>query len=106
MRNIYIVNATQVVTSESHPEGMYSVLSGYPRYFDTINYEGDEDKTIRMAKSVFHAQQSAFEAADNRAMWTVTLEMANGKQITRESFGGFPIVPEPEPEIPEENENE
>lgn len=28
MRNIYIVNATQVVTSESHPEGMYSTISG------------------------------------------------------------------------------
>ena len=28
MRNIFIVNATQVVVSESHPEGMYSVVSG------------------------------------------------------------------------------
>ena len=26
MRNIYIVNATQVVTSESHPEGVYSIV--------------------------------------------------------------------------------
>ena len=24
MRNIYIVNATQVVISESHPEGLFS----------------------------------------------------------------------------------
>ena len=30
MRQIYIVNATQVVTSETHPEGVYSTVSGYP----------------------------------------------------------------------------
>ena len=29
MRNIYIVNATQVVTSDAHPEGVYSVLPDY-----------------------------------------------------------------------------
>ena len=26
MRQIYIVNAEQIVTSESHPEGLYSVI--------------------------------------------------------------------------------
>ena len=29
MRNIFIVNATQVVVSESHPEGMYSTVPDY-----------------------------------------------------------------------------
>lgn len=29
LRQIYIVNATQVVTSDSHPEGLFSTVSGY-----------------------------------------------------------------------------
>lgn len=43
MRQIYIVNATQVVTSDAHPEGMYSTLPDYPKQFDSRNYSA---KTI------------------------------------------------------------
>lgn len=35
MRQIYIVNAEQIVTSESHPEVLYSVMSGYPKTYDS-----------------------------------------------------------------------
>ena len=28
MRNIFIVNATQVVTSDSHPKGLFSTANG------------------------------------------------------------------------------
>lgn len=109
MRNIYTVNATQVVISEAHPEGAYSVLPDYPKRFDSRNYNateanpnGDDEKALAMAKSEFHARLSAFESADNRAMWTVTLERSDGRQIMRESYGAFPDMtppaPEPEPE--------
>jgi len=108
MRNIYIVNATQVVVSESHPEGAYSTISGYPKTFDSRNYNasetnpnGDEEKALRVAKSDYLATLSALYAADNRAMWTVTLTRADGRQIMRESYGAFPDMtpaPEPEPE--------
>ena len=108
MRNIYIVNATHVVTSEAHPEGVYSVLSGFPQTFDSRNYnataenpDGDAEKALRVAKSVFHDQQSKFEASDARAMWAVTLTRADGRQVTFETWGAFPEVkptPEPEPE--------
>ena len=86
MRNIYIVNATQVVVSEAHPEGAYSVVSGYPKTFDSRNYnataenpDGDVDKALRIAKSDYFTQQAAFLASDTRAMWTVTLTMADGR---------------------------
>lgn len=98
-RQIYIVNATQVVTSQAHPEGIYSVLPDYPKLFDSRNYNatneypnGDDAKALAMAKSEFHSRLSAFEAADNRAMWTVTLEQANGKQLMQESYGSFPFI--------------
>lgn len=106
MRNIYIVNATQVVTSEAHPEGLFSVMSGFPKTFDSLNYDNDSDKTLRMAKAAYLAQLATNYSVDNRAMTTVTLELASGRQIMHETIGGFPEVPtpEPEPEVPETNE--
>ena len=106
MRNIFIVNATQVVTSESHPEGLFSVVSGYPKTFDSRNYNateenpnGDSEKALKMAKAEYLSRLSANYASDNRAMTTVTLETAQGKTMMCESIGAFPdVTPEPESE--------
>lgn len=108
MRNIYIVNATQVNVSQANPQGVYSVLEGYPKTFDSRNYNateanpnGDEARALDVAKAEFYSRVSAFLSANNRAMWTVTLSRADGRQIMRESVGAFPDmtpVPEPEPE--------
>ena len=99
MRNIYIVNAAQVVVSESHPEGVYTVVNGYPKTFDSRNYgateenpDGDVSKALRVAKSDYCAQQAAFLASDTRAMWTVTLTMADGRQLASECYGAFPEI--------------
>lgn len=112
MRQIYIVTATQVVTSESHPEGLYSVVSGYPKTFDSRAYpasdgnpNGDEEKALNMAKSAYLAQLSTNYANANptRVMMVVTLERADGRQIMRECIGAFPdLTPQPEPTEPEE----
>lgn len=111
MRNIYIVNANQVVISDAHPEGIYSTVSGYPKTFDSRNYNasaenpnGDAEKALRVAKSDYLTQLAAFYAADNRAMWAVTLTRADGKQMMQESYGAFPdMTPTSEPEpAPEE----
>lgn len=112
MRNIFIVNATQVVVSEAHPEGVYSTLPNYPKQFDSRSYNatednpnGDEARALEVAQAEFYSRVSAFLSASNRAMWTVTLTRADGRQIMRESRGAFPDMtppqpePEPEPEI-------
>ncbi len=111
MRQIYIVTATQVVTSESHPEGVYSTVSGYPKTFDSRNYNstaenpnGDEERALQVAKAEYFSRLSAMYSATGRAMAVVTLERADGRQIMRECIGAFPDmtpVPEPTPE-PEE----
>jgi hypothetical protein len=113
MRNIYIVNATQVVTSESHPEGLYSIVADFPKIFDSRSYpsadgnpNGDEEKALNMAKSAYLARLSTnyANANANRVMMVVTLERADGRTIMRECIGAFPDmtpVPEPTPE-PEE----
>ena len=115
MRQIYIVNATQTVTSDTHPEGVYSVLNGYPIRRDSRDYErteanpnGNEELALIVAKADFADVVKQFSLAHNRAMWTVTLTRADGRQIMRDGAGAFPDMtppepePEPEPEEPEE----
>ena len=104
-RNVFIVNATQVVTSENHPEGLFSVMNGFPKNFDSIS--SDEETALKAAKSAYFDQvgKNYGDTNPNRVMMTVTLETSDGRQVLRDSFGTFPIVPEPEPE-PEEEESE
>ena len=113
MREIYIVNATQVVTSESHPEGLYSTIPNYPKEFDSREYErtetnpnGSEELALICAQADFADRVKQLSLAHNRAMWCVTITRADGVQIARKSFGAFPdMTPEPEPE-PEEGDVE
>ncbi len=102
-RNIFIVNATQVVVSESHPEGLYSIVSGFPKTFDSNGR--DEASALNEAKSAYFAQLSTNYANTNpaRVMTTVTLEMSNGRSVMHECIGAFPVVTPDEPE-PEEIE--
>lgn len=107
MRQIYEVNATQVVTSETHPEGIYSVLPDYPKRFDSCNYNattenpnGNEELALIVAQADYADAVKNLSIAHNRAAWAVTLERWDGVQIARKSFGAFPDMtpPEPEPE--------
>lgn len=95
-RNIIIVNATQVVTSDSHPEGIFSIMSGFPKVFDS-GVDGDIEQNMKNAKSAYYDQLSKNYANTNpaRIMTTVTLEMASGEQILRECIGGLPVTEEP-----------
>lgn len=105
MRQIYIVNATQVVTSETHPEGVYSTVSGYPKTFDSRNYNATETnpdgnwvRAQEVAKAEYYSRLSTMYASDtaSRVMSVVTLTRADGKQLMAERIGDFPdMTPEP-----------
>lgn len=106
MRQIYIVNATQVVPSTAHPEGVYSSVPGYPKTFDSRSYNatednpnGDPERAYIVAKADYLAQQSALMVSDSaRVMWAITLTRADGRQMMQESWGAFPdMTPAPEP---------
>jgi len=98
MRNIYIVNATQVVPSAAHPEGVYSSVPGYPKTFDSRSYNattenpnGDPERAFIVAKADFLAEWSALLVSDSaRVMWAITLTRADGRQMMQESWGAFP----------------
>ena len=110
MRQIFETAAYQVVTSESHPEGVYSTVNGYPIRRDSRDYErteenpnGNEAIALIVAQADYADAVKNLSLSHNRAMWAVTLTRADGVQIARKSFGAFPdMTPEPEPEQPEE----
>jgi hypothetical protein len=109
-RQIYIVNATQVVVSESHPEGTYTTVNGYPIKRDSRDYEataenpnGNEELALIVAQADYADAVKNLSIAHNRAGWAVTLERWDGVLLARKSFGAFPdMTPQPEPE-PEEH---
>lgn len=106
-RNIFIINATQVVTSDTHPEGMFSIISGFPKIYDSLSYNGDIEAALKAAKAEYYARLSAnYAGSATRVMATVTLEQANGQLILRDSTGTFPIIVEPESEVEPEGELE
>lgn len=114
MRQIYIVNATQTVTSDAHPEGVYSVLNGYPVSYDSRDYErteanpnGSDELALIMAQADFADRVKQLSLAHNRAAWCVTITRADGVQVARKAFGAFPdMTPAPEPEVEEPIEEE
>ena len=111
-RNIFTVNATQVVVSENNPQGLFSVISGYPKNYDSDSYNGDTEAALKAAKSEYYARLSQnYAGSATRVMATVTLSQANGQLILRDCTGAFPVIAptpvEPEPEEPvEEPEGE
>ncbi len=108
MRQIFIVDAAQVVVSDANPQGVYGVIAGYPKTFDSRNYEataespnGNPELALIVARADYADIVKQLSLAHNRAMWTVTLTRSDGRQIMRESKGAMPDMtpaPEPEPE--------
>ena len=97
-RNIFRVEAWIVDSN-----GTFNVLTGYPKNFDSNNYEGDTEKALKRATGDFSEVWGAFCKRDDRQMQVVVLQQANGQIIDRKSMGGFV---EPEPVIEEEPEVE
>ena len=122
MRQIFITNAMQIVTSESNPQGVSSNVSGFPIRRDSRDYEateqnpnGSEELALIVAQADYADVVKQLSLAHNRAGWSVTLERWDGVQIAKKSFGAFPDMtptpapepePEPEPEKPSEGEGE
>jgi hypothetical protein len=97
-RNIIRVTATQVVTSEANPQGLFSTMTGYPVDFDSSKapYNGDVELTMKAAKAEYYDRlgKNYGDTNPNRVMTTVTLEAADGTQILHESIGNFPVTEE------------
>ena len=87
-RAIYVVNAFIIDST-----GAFNIMSGYPKSFDSRNYNNDLDKTFRRAQGDFSETWGAMCKRDDRLMQTVTLEDASGFQIDHKSSGAVPSAP-------------
>lgn len=109
MRQIFIVDATQVVVSDNHPEGAYSHIPNYPKTFDSRDYgaseqnpNGSEELALAVAEAEYYERKKQLALSTNREMWTVTLTRADGQSILKKSWGAFPDMTPPAPEPDEE----
>ena len=89
-REIFIVNA-HIVDST----GAFNNLSGYPKTFDSRNYNNDIEKARRRAEGEFSDCWGAMCKRDDRMIQTVTLEASNGYQIDKKSSGALPAEDTP-----------
>jgi hypothetical protein len=89
MRVIYEVYAKVVDAN-----GTYNTLTGYPKVFDSNNYEGDGAKALARAKAEFANVQNQIYTRDDRQIQTVLLLTARGDVVMRDCRGNFPQEPE------------
>ena len=84
-RQIFVVDAHIVDAN-----GAFHYLDGYPKTFDSNNYQNDIDKAQKRAEGDMSEQWGAFCKRDDRMIQTVTLSTVDGFQIERKTMGGFP----------------
>lgn len=92
-RQIFIVNASIVDAN-----GTFNSLSGYPKTFDSKNYDNDIAKTRQRAEGDFSEVFGAFCKRDDRQLQTVMLYSADGYVIDHKAIGKLADLPDPEPE--------
>ena len=92
-RQIFIVDAHIVDAN-----GTFNNIQGYPKTFDSRNYQGDVDKAQRRAEGDMSEAWGAMCKVDTRQIQTVTLTTADGFQLDRKTMGAFPAEPEPNQE--------
>ena len=63
-RMILIVNATQVITSENNPNGIFSIVSGFPKIFDS-GVNGNIEQNMKNAKAAYYSQLSTIYGNTN-----------------------------------------
>ena len=83
-RNIFIVNAMIVDAN-----GTYHNLDGYPKTFDSKNYQDDVDKAYRRADGDMSETWGAMCKVDTRMMQTVTLSTISGDLLSKKAMGSL-----------------
>jgi len=85
--------------------GTYNTLSGYPKTFDSKNYDNDIMKTQQRAYGEYHTALGSFGTRDDRQIQiAMVTRISDGMQIAKEYVGELAELPDPEPEPEEEQE--
>ena len=93
-REIYEVHANVVDAN-----GAYNKLSGYPKSFDSKNYENDLEITRQRAYGQYHEALGAMCKVDTRQVqFAYILRVSDGLQIEKTVIGAIAPIPEPNEE--------
>jgi len=92
MRQIFIVDAHIVDVN-----GTFNYLTGYPKTFDSRNYNGNADKAQIRAIGDASDAFGAMCKNDTRQLQTVVVMTADGFVVDKRTIGSLSDVPEPEP---------
>lgn len=95
-RQIFIVDAHIV-----DQNGTFNYISGYPKKFDSKNYDDDIDKAQIRAEGDMSEAWGAMCKRDDRWIQTVTLSTVDGFQLDRKTNGAFHEVEQEEAGEPE-----
>ena len=90
--------AREIVIVEAHivdANGTFNYLNGYPKTFDSKNYQGDIEKTRRRAEGDMSEVWGAMCKVDTRMIQTVTLSLVDGYQLEKRTMGEFTVEGEP-----------
>ena len=83
-RQIFIVDAHIVDAN-----GTFNYLEGYPKKFDSRNYQDDVDKAQRRAEGDMSDVWGDMCKVDTRKIQTVTLMTADGQLLEKKTMGTF-----------------
>lgn len=93
-REIYEVTAKIVDAN-----GTFNTLSGYPKTFDSKNFDNDIEKTWKRATGEWHNAMNAMSKRDDRPLQLAMItRMSDGVQVIVDRYGDMPEEPDPEPE--------
>lgn len=95
-RAIYIVYACIVDAN-----GTWNTLSGYPKTFDSKNYNNDVQKTLLRAEGEFSDTYGTMCKRDDRQVQTVILMRVDGIVIDSKTIGELAENKAPD-EVPDE----
>lgn len=87
-RQIFIVDAFVVDAN-----GTFNHLNGYPKAFDSKNYQNDIEKAQRRAEGDMSETWGAMCKVDTRQIQTVTLMSVDGFQLEKKTSGEFDYQP-------------
>ena len=93
-REIYEVTANVIDAN-----GTYNTLSGYPKVFDSKNYDNDVGKTYKRAYGEWCGVMNTMSKRDDRLLQVAWINrVSDGVQMIADRFGDMPEYPDPEPE--------
>lgn len=74
--------------------GTYNTLSGYPKSFDSHNYDDNVDKALMRATGEFASTWGTMCLHEDRQLQTVILMSADGFVIDRKVIGKIEDLPD------------